>query len=54
MSGTSLDGLDVALCKVSGHGRKTSIELLKFETIGYSRDVKARIIEVFARPRGRI
>ena len=50
MSGTSLDGLDVALCKLSGHGRKTNIELLKFETIAYSRDVKARIIEVFARP----
>lgn len=49
MSGTSLDGLDVALCKLTGHGLKTRIELLKFETVTYSKEVKARITEVFAR-----
>jgi anhydro-N-acetylmuramic acid kinase len=50
MSGTSLDGLDVALCKVSGHGQSTKIKLLEFDTVAYSVETKARIIEVFARP----
>ena len=49
MSGTSMDGLDVALCKLSGHGLKTRIELLEFATVLYSAEVKAKIIEVFAR-----
>ncbi len=50
MSGTSMDGLDVALCKVSGHGLKTRMELLEFDTAAYSNEVKTKIIEVFARP----
>ncbi len=50
MSGTSLDGLDVALCKLSGHGLKTRIELLEFATVPYSAEVKTKIIEVFAQP----
>lgn len=49
MSGTSLDGLDVALCKLSGNGLKTRIELLAFDTVSYTPEIKARIIEVFAR-----
>jgi len=36
MSGTSLDGLDIALCKVKGSGIQTHIEMLAFETIEYS------------------
>ena len=36
MSGTSLDGLDVALCKISGCGLETHIELLEFATIPYT------------------
>ena len=49
MSGTSLDGLDVALCKLRKHGLNTQIELLEFETVPYSSVVKSRITEVFAR-----
>ncbi|WP_353483231.1 anhydro-N-acetylmuramic acid kinase, partial [Haliscomenobacter sp.] len=30
MSGTSLDGLDVALCALSGSGTQTQVELLQF------------------------
>src|SRR5689334_19699626 len=50
MSGTSFDGLDVALCKISGQGLNTSLELLRFETVPYSKEVKDRIVEVFAKP----
>lgn len=50
MSGTSLDGLDIALCKISGHGRATNVTLLKFDTVPYSEEVKSRIREVFAKP----
>ena len=32
MSGTSLDGLDVALCHFEGNGAATKVELKKFET----------------------
>jgi anhydro-N-acetylmuramic acid kinase len=49
MSGTSLDGLDVALCKISGYGRSTNVILVEFETIPYSETTKKRIQEVFAR-----
>lgn len=49
MSGTSMDGLDVALCRVSGSGLRTALKLLAFETVPYNPDTKARIGEVFAK-----
>lgn len=36
MSGTSLDGLDIALCEIHGSGEDTSVELFEFVTIPYS------------------
>jgi len=36
MSGTSLDGLDIALCSVSGKSAQTKVSLEKFKTIEYS------------------
>lgn len=44
-----MDGLDVALCKISKHGLKTRIKLLQFETVPYTSEVKAMISEVFAK-----
>lgn len=35
MSGTSLDGLDIALCSISGNGLQTEINLKQFITIPY-------------------
>lgn len=49
MSGTSMDGLDVALCKISGEGLNTKAKLVAFETLPYSDEVKADIMEVFAK-----
>lgn len=48
MSGTSLDGLDIALCAVSGSGENTNAKILQFETISYSEDIKNEIRKVFA------
>ncbi|MEO0041040.1 MAG: hypothetical protein RL329_488, partial [Bacteroidota bacterium] len=33
MSGTSLDGLDLAHCRITGAGADTQVELLHFETV---------------------
>ncbi|MFC6099055.1 anhydro-N-acetylmuramic acid kinase [Olivibacter domesticus] len=49
MSGTSLDGLDVALCKFSGVGMNTKIELLAFATVPYDDDYKQEIASVFSK-----
>ncbi len=49
MSGTSLDGLDIALCRISGQGLSSSLELLKFETIAYDKSYKDRVKTVFAK-----
>lgn len=49
MSGTSVDGLDIALCHFSGTGVDTSIELKKFETIPYDEDYRTEISSVFSK-----
>ncbi|QJW91836.1 anhydro-N-acetylmuramic acid kinase [Spirosoma taeanense] len=50
MSGTSLDGLDVALCQISGSGPATSVTLERFATIPYTDNLKVDIRTIFARP----
>jgi len=49
MSGTSLDGLDIALCRFSGHGMDTKFELLQFTTTAYDYAFKADIHQLFAK-----
>lgn len=49
MSGTSLDGLDVALCEVRGDGLQTSIQLIEFETVTFTTDFKNEIKEIFSK-----
>jgi anhydro-N-acetylmuramic acid kinase len=49
MSGTSLDGLDVALCRISGSGFSTKVDVLNFQSVPYSTEVQSRILEVFAK-----
>lgn len=50
MSGTSLDGLDIALCNISGSGTKTKVTLNKFTTISYDNAIREKILAVFAKP----
>jgi anhydro-N-acetylmuramic acid kinase len=52
MSGTSLDGLDIALCRFSGNGLQTKFSLLNFTTVPYQEDFKKEIAAVFARKDG--
>ncbi len=49
MSGTSLDGLDIALCKISYSGINTKVDLLKFKTVDYDEQYKHRIKSVFGK-----
>ncbi|WP_432708834.1 anhydro-N-acetylmuramic acid kinase [Pedobacter sp.] len=43
MSGTSLDGLDVALCQFEGSGLATKIKVLQFKTIPYPSTFKEEL-----------
>lgn len=49
MSGTSLDGLDVALCEVSGSGSKAQVTVAHFESIPYTNDFKTEVRSVFSK-----
>jgi len=43
MSGTSLDGLDIALCRISGNGSNTQAELQHFNAVSYDPVIKQRL-----------
>jgi anhydro-N-acetylmuramic acid kinase len=43
MSGTSLDGLDVALCRCTGHGATLDVVLEHFATVPYDADLQQRL-----------
>lgn len=49
MSGTSLDGLDIALCWFKGTGLQTRFELIQFTTIPYPDSFKSEVRSVFSR-----
>jgi anhydro-N-acetylmuramic acid kinase len=49
MSGTSLDGLDVAVCDIAGSGLTTQYKIVAFKTIPYTRFIKDEIRAVFAK-----
>lgn len=54
MSGTSLDGLDVALCKIKNSGRKTEIKLENFITVPYSDAFRKEVRKIFSVKEGEI
>ena len=49
MSGTSFDGLDLALCRITGSGRDTLVELLHFDTVSYAPAFKEDLKSIFSR-----
>ncbi|HMR90242.1 MAG TPA: anhydro-N-acetylmuramic acid kinase, partial [Saprospiraceae bacterium] len=49
MSGTSLDGLDIAYCTISDSGHATKVIIKVFETITYNEQIKEKIRRVFAK-----
>lgn len=50
MSGTSLDGLDIALCQFKGTGKQTQFKLLQFKTINYTQTFRERIRKIAFQP----
>lgn len=48
MSGTSADGVDVAIVQITGSGLTTEIDLIAFETIPYKPDIRDRIFDLFS------
>lgn len=50
MSGTSLDGLDMALCRIQGAGLQTKVKVEHFETISFSSAFQDAVREIFAKP----
>lgn len=49
MSGTSVDGLDIALCSFTGSGAETKIKVLQFETVSYNDDFKNEVKSIFSK-----
>ncbi|NRF41685.1 anhydro-N-acetylmuramic acid kinase [Pedobacter foliorum] len=49
MSGTSLDGLDIALCRISGSGANTKVQVQDFKTISYDNAFKAEVKSIFSK-----
>lgn len=49
MSGTSLDGLDVALCLAEGSGPETRLRVEYFKTLPYEQDFRNAVREIFAK-----
>lgn len=49
MSGTSFDGLDLALCRISGSGPGTGVELLHFTTVPFDAAFKEDLKSIFSR-----
>jgi anhydro-N-acetylmuramic acid kinase len=48
MSGTSLDGLDIAVCKIAGSGTHTKLNVTHYTTIPYTEDFKAAVRKIFS------
>jgi anhydro-N-acetylmuramic acid kinase len=48
MSGTSLDGLDIAVCKIAGSGTHTKLNVTHYTTVPYTEDFKTSIRKIFS------
>lgn len=48
MSGTSLDGIDVAICEIGGTGRSLSQRLVAFESVAFEPEMRERLLTASA------
>ncbi len=49
MSGTSVDGLDIAICKISGSGMETTMNITHFETANYTDEFRNNVASIFSK-----
>ncbi len=49
MSGTSMDGLDIALCEFEGSGSNTKLKLIHATTVSYNEEARQNILSVFSK-----
>jgi anhydro-N-acetylmuramic acid kinase len=47
MSGTSVDGIDVAVVRIGGHGAGASLDLVAFETVPYPAEVRRELLALY-------
>lgn len=47
ISGTSLDGIDVAVCHFDGHAQQAEIELVAFATVPYAAAVREELLNLY-------
>lgn len=47
ISGTSLDGIDVAICRIDGHAQQAEIELVAFDTVPYETFVRDELLNLY-------
>ena len=49
MSGTSMDGLDIALCRFNGYGIDTKVEVLNFKTGDFTSHFRQQVKSIFSK-----
>ncbi len=54
MSGTSCDGIDACLVKITGNGLSTEIEIIEFETYPYKKEIRELIFDVSKKQTGTV
>lgn len=47
ISGTSLDGIDVAICRINGHAQQANIDLVAFDTVPYEPAVRQELLNLY-------
>lgn len=47
ISGTSVDGIDVAIVRITGHGKGAALDLAAFETVPYPDDLRAELLGIY-------
>ncbi len=54
MSGTSCDGIDACLVKITGNGLSTKVDIIGFETYTYENEIRESILEASCKETGTV